>query len=148
MYAPNDALDAIAQGKTADEVENQRLEFKAQGRSRTDTADDLAEAAACFANASGGTVIVGVTDRTPGTDALVGTDLEPGFVRRRIFEKTQPNLDVVVRELIHSGERLLSIEVQEGLDVYVANGRAPKRRFEASCLSLTGADLMRLSDER
>lgn len=148
MLTPNDALNAICQGATADEVEHQWLDFKAQGRSRTDTVDDLAEAAACFANASGGTVVVGVADKMRGAEALTGTDLEPSFVRRRIFEKTQPNLDVIVRELTHSGRRLLSIDVQEGLDVYVANGKAPKRRFETSCLSLSGTDLMRLSDER
>jgi ATP-dependent DNA helicase RecG len=148
MLTTTDALGAIAKGATADEVEHQRLDFKTQGRSRSDAVDDLAEAAACFANASGGTVIVGVADRVRGAEAFVGTDLEAGFVRRRIFEKTQPNLDVVVRELTHSDKRLLSIEVQEGLDVYVANGKAPKRRFEASCLPLSGTDLMRLSDER
>ncbi|MGP6176288.1 RNA-binding domain-containing protein [Microbacterium sp. A196] len=148
MLTPNDALDAIAHGATADEVEHQRLDFKAQGRSRTDTMDDLAEAAACFANASGGTLVVGVADKTRGPDAFVGTDLEPGIVRRRIFEKTQPNLDVVVRTLTYSGKPLLAIDVQEGLDVYVANGKAPKRRFETSCLPLSGIDLMRLSDER
>lgn len=148
MSSPNDALDAIAQGATAEEVEHQWLDFKTQGRSRSDTVDDLAEAAACFANAAGGVVVVGVADKVRGATAFIGTDLESGFVRRRIFEKTQPNLDVVVRELPYSGKRLLLIEVQEGLDVYVANGKAPKRRFEASCLSLSGTDLMRLSDER
>lgn len=148
MSVPNRALEAIAGGATANEVEDQGLEFKAQGRSRSDTADDLAEAAACFANASGGTVLVGVADKVRGPTAVVGTDLEPGFVRRRIFEKTHPNLDVVVRELTYVGKRLLSIEVQEGLDVYVANGKAPRRRFEASCLPLSGTDLLRLSDER
>jgi ATP-dependent DNA helicase RecG len=148
MVTPTEALEAIAQGATADEVEHQQLDFKAQGRSRPDTADDLAEAAACFANASGGTLIVGVADRVRGSDAFLGTDLEAGFVRRRIFEKTQPNLDVSVEEISYSGKRLLSITVQEGLDVYVANGRAPKKRLETSCLPLSGTDLMRLSDER
>ncbi|WP_181833775.1 ATP-binding protein [Acidipropionibacterium virtanenii] len=113
-----------------------------------DTADDLAEAAACFANASGGTIIVGVADKVRGTEAFLGTDLEPGFVRRRVFERTQPNLDVMVREFNYAGKRLLLITVQEGLDVYVANGKAPRRRFEASCLPRSGIDLMRLSDER
>jgi len=148
MLSPNEALDAVAHGATADEVEHQQLDFKTAGRSRSDTADDLAEAAACFANAAGGTIVVGVADKVHGTEALIGTDLEASFVRRRIFEKTQPNLDVVVRELSFVGKRLLLIEVQEGLDVYVANGKAPKRRFETSCLSLSGTDLMRLSDER
>lgn len=147
MFSPN-TLDRIAQGATADELEDQQLDFKLQGRSRSDTADDLAEAAACFANASGGTVIVGVADNVRGKAALIGTDLETGFVRRRIFEKTQPNLDVVVREFTHTGKRLLAVEVQEGLDVYVANGKAAKRRFETSCMPMSGTDLMRLSDER
>src|ERR1700712_4885804 len=144
MISPNDALARIAEGATADELEHQNLDFKAQGRSRSDTADDLAEAAACFANASGGTVVVGVADKTRGVGAFIGTDLEAAFVRRRIFEKTQPNLDVVVRELTHSGKRLLHIEVQEGLDVYVANAKAAKRRLETSCMPLSGTDLMRL----
>lgn len=148
MLDPKSALDAITAGATADELEHQRLDFKAQGRSRSDTADDLAEAAACFANAAGGTVVVGVADKARGAAAFKGTDLEAAYIRRRIFEKTQPSLDVVVTELVHSGQRLLVIQVQEGLDVYVANGKAPKRRLEASCLPLSGNDLMRLSDER
>lgn len=148
MLSPKDALARIVRGTTADELEHQQLDFKVQGRSRSDTADDLAEAAACFANASGGTVVVGVSDKVRGEGALVGTDLETSFVRRRIFEKTQPNLDVVVKEIIYLGKRLLSIEVQEGLEVYVANAKAAKRRLETSCLPLSGTDLMRLSDER
>lgn len=148
MVSPNDALGQITQGATADEIEHQQLEFKVQGRSRSDTADDLAEAAACFANASGGTVIVGVADKVRGEGAFIGTDLETIFVRRRIFEKTQPNLDVVVKEITYAGKRFLAIEVQEGLDVYVANGKAAKRRLESSCMPLSGTDLMRLSDER
>lgn len=148
MFSPNEALGRVAQGATADELEHQQLDFKVQGRSRSDTADDLAEAAACFANASGGTVIVGVADKVRGAGAFVGTDLETSFVRRRIFEKTQPNLDVVVREITFGGKRILAVEVQEGLDVYVANGKAAKRRLETSCMPLSGTDLMRLSDER
>lgn len=83
-----------------------------------------------------------------GSAAFIGTDLETSFVRRRIFEKTQPNLDVVVKEISYSGKRLLAVEIQEGLDVYVANGKAAKRRLETSCIALSGTDLMRLSDER
>jgi ATP-dependent DNA helicase RecG len=148
MISANQALDKIVAGATANAVEHERLDFKAQGRSRDDIVKVLAEAAACFANASGGTLVLGVADRTPGVAAFQGTDLDPAWIRRRIFEVTQPNLDVLVKELIHSGKRLIEIVVQEGLDVYVASGKAPQRRFETSCLPLTGADLMRLSEER
>lgn len=148
MSTPHEALDRIVAGATADELEGPRLDFKVEGRSRSDTADDLAEAAACFANASGGVVIVGVADRVRGVDAIVGTALEPDFVRRRIYEKTQPSLDVHVEELVYAGKRLLQVQVQEGLDIHMASGKAPKRRIAASCMPLSATDLMRLTDER
>lgn len=34
ILTPNDALEAIADGATADELEHQQLDFKTQGRSR------------------------------------------------------------------------------------------------------------------
>lgn len=148
MLTPNEALDRIVAGKTANEMEHELLDFKRQGRSREETASILAEAAACFANASGGTIILGVADRTAGIGAIQGTDLDASWVRQRIYAKTQPALDVVVSELQFHGERLLAVTVQEGLDVYLAEGQAPKRRFEASCMPMSTTELARLSDER
>ena len=54
------ALGAIAAGKTPQEVESATLDFKEQGRSEGDTLKTIADAALCFANSSGGVVVVGV----------------------------------------------------------------------------------------
>jgi ATP-dependent DNA helicase RecG len=64
VTGPLDALARVVAGETAYSLESRTLDFKRQGRSRDDALKNLAEAAACFANASGGTLIVGsVTGR-------------------------------------------------------------------------------------
>lgn len=144
----NDALDKIVAGTRADKQEHQGLDFKRQGRSREETISILAATAACFANAAGGKIVVGVKDDEPGIGALVGTDLEPAWVRQRIYQKTKPGLDVIVKEFIYRGTRLLEITVQEGLDVYLADGQAPKRRLEDTCVPMSTGELARLHEER
>ena len=69
------ALEAIAAGKAPQEVESATLDFKEQGRSEGDTLKTIAEAALCFANSSGGVVVVGVADRGTGQAPLRGTTL-------------------------------------------------------------------------
>lgn len=43
----------------------------------------LADAAVCFANAEGGTIVVGVADSTAGPEAIVGTRLDAMLVKQR-----------------------------------------------------------------
>lgn len=62
------AVDHVLTGATADSVESGTLDFKRQGRSRDDAVRGLAETAACFANANGGVVVVGVRDRPGGPE--------------------------------------------------------------------------------
>jgi ATP-dependent DNA helicase RecG len=50
-------LDAVRAGRRPSELESMTLDFKTVGRSIGDTLKDLAEAAACFANAEGGKII-------------------------------------------------------------------------------------------
>src|SRR4030042_1306645 len=64
------ALEAIAAGKAPQEVESATLDFKEQGRSEGDTLKLIADAALCFANSSGGVVVVGVADRVSGQEAF------------------------------------------------------------------------------
>jgi ATP-dependent DNA helicase RecG len=49
------ALQQITDGTVPNTLESQTLEFKTVGRSRNDALKTLAESAACFANARGGT---------------------------------------------------------------------------------------------
>lgn len=149
MSKTDDALRRIVVGDAlARELEDESLDFKRAQRSRTDTANDMADAAICFANAGGGTIVLGVADAERGMDALLGTDIETAWLRRRIYEMTTPPLDVFVVERIESGVRLLEIGVQEGLDVHSIRQKMPTRRWMDSCLAMTPAEVGRLHEDR
>src|SRR6266545_7554946 len=107
------ALESIAAGKAPQEVESATLDFKEQGRSEGDTLKTIADAALCFANASGGVVVVGVADRGTGPDALRGTTLSADSVRKRVYELSKPPLTVDAWEETFRGVRLLFVSVPQ-----------------------------------
>lgn len=148
MLTTTQALERILDGASADEVESEGLDFKRPTSSKQDTAGNVADAAACFANARGGSVVVGIADGPRGPAAFVGTDIDAGWLRQRIYELTRPSLDARVQEVFLGSARLLEVVVQEGLDVYISRSGAPTRRFEKSCLPLSTTDMSRLHDER
>ncbi len=141
------ALAAIEAGRVAASVESRTLDFKRQGRSRDDTARDLAAAAACFANSIGGTVVVGVHDRTPGPGAFEGTDLDPDWLARRIYEVTDPPLIVCVETRTHCGVRLLEIRCPRSPEVHQVDGRAT-HRIGTSCERMSSAQIATVVAER
>jgi ATP-dependent DNA helicase RecG len=89
---------------SARKLESHTLDFKAPARNAKDTFANLTDAAVCFANAAGGTIVLGVADDVPGADAIVGTDLSAAAVRRAVYERTSPGLDVAVSD--HAGPSL------------------------------------------
>jgi ATP-dependent DNA helicase RecG len=124
------------------------LDFKRQGRSRNDAAKDLAVAAICFANSIGGTLVVGVHDRTPGPAAFEGTDLDPVWLVQRIYEVTQPALTVSAREHSVEGARLLILSVPRSPDIHQVDQRAP-HRIGTSCVPMTASQIAAaLADRR
>ncbi|HEX6074608.1 MAG TPA: ATP-binding protein, partial [Micromonosporaceae bacterium] len=141
------ALDAIRAGAIADRVESRRLDFKRQGRSREDTVRDLAAAAACFANADGGTLVVGVRDRVPGVAAIEGTDLDPVQVARRVYELTQPPLTVDTEFTTYAGKRLLLVAVPRSVEIHQVEGRAT-HRVGTSCEPMTATQIANAVGER
>jgi ATP-dependent DNA helicase RecG len=142
------ALRRLTRGTTARKLESHTLDFKAPSHAAKDTFANLTDAAVCFANGAGGTVVLGVADHVAGPTALVGTDLTAAAVRRAIYERTSPGLDVDVEEHSVDGRRLLVISVPEGLEVYgTARGQYSWRR-ETDCLPMTADDVGRLREER
>lgn len=102
------ALASILRGtRSADSLENQTLEFTTQKPSDKETCQDLAEAAVCFANSTGGRIVLGVADTKLGQEAFLGTSIRVDVVRARIHALTEPSLLVTVEELQHAGARLL-----------------------------------------
>ena len=142
------ALRRIRDGVAARKVESSVLDFKTPSAKLKDTLANLADAAVCFANAAGGTVVLGVADDVPGIAGIVGTELVAEGVRRGIYERTSPGLDVAVTAVEFEGARLLRIDVREGLEVYGTSiGRYSWRRG-TDCMPMTADDVGRLREER
>ena len=142
------ALAAIQAGATPRDFESQTLEFKEQGRSEGDTLKVIADAALCFANSSGGVVVVGVADQKGGTAALLGCSLELDAVRRRVWELSKPALTVDAWEERVGPARLVLVSVPQSPEIHSdPQGRAP-RRVGRDCLPMDPSEQMRLREDR
>ena len=132
---------------SARKLESHTLDFKAPARNAKDTFANLTDAAVCFANAAGGTIVLGVADDVPGADAMsYGLECRcgaTGGLRAHIA-----GLDVTVSDHAVDGRTLLVITVPEGLEVYgTARGQYSWRR-ETDCSPMTADDVGRLREER
>ena len=135
-------------GRAAADLENQTLEVKQDKRVPEDTERDIAEAAVCLANGSGGTIVVGISDRPGATGSLLGTGLAIDHLRQSVYASTSPGLLVEVQELVHRSARLLVVRVPEGLDVYADSKGRPYQRIGNQCQPMPVAEAARLREER
>lgn len=142
------ALRAILKGTRAADVESSTLDFKQETGTPKETNRNLAKAAVCFANAAGGTIVVGVDDTKSGTRALVGCTLDPAPLRARIYEITTPGVLVTCAELIFEGVRLLVIEVPEGVEIHTDSKGAARWRVEKQCLPMSSQDQLQTRERR
>ncbi|HEX7000792.1 MAG TPA: RNA-binding domain-containing protein [Trueperaceae bacterium] len=128
-------MGPILAGARADDVESEVLDFKAERDNLKSTLDLIADAVVCFANAHGGTIVVGVSDKIAGPAAISGVsaNLTVRSVVSGVFERTRPGLSVPVQEHIVIGRRVLEITVPVGATLY-ANARGTvTRRIGTSC---------------
>ena len=139
------SLQAILEGAKPSDLEDDNLDFKRSGGE--DQYRRLARAAACFANASGGKIVVGVHDKRVGRAALVGTDLDPDQVKSQIYALTQPGLLVSCKEFRYDDVRLLIVNVLEGVETYSDDQGATSRRVGSQCLRMSAQDQL-LAHER
>jgi len=141
-------LDAVWNGARAADLESMTLDFKTVGRSIGDSLKDLAEAAGCFANAQGGSIVVGVQDSVAGPLAFVGSPLDQTRTVGRIYELTEPGLIVIAETVSYHGTELTVITVPWSPDVHQVAGRATER-VGASCRPMSAARIATvLSDRR
>lgn len=137
MPSIEETLARIGHGEPASVFESQTLEFKRPGRSAKETLELLADATVCFANAQGGTIVLGIDDKaTTRQSALVGAEpaLSLDAVRRGIFDRTRPNLTVSAEEHTVDGVRLLELTVVEGIELYSNAKGLATRRLGSDCL--------------
>lgn len=141
-------LKKILAGTAAAKCETETLDFKQAKPNLKEAFQDLAEACVCFANASGGTVIVGVVDNKSGEDAFTGCDMDASVLRSKVHQLTMPSLLVDVREVEFAGKRLLEIIIPEGLEVYSTAKGYTYQRINTDCLPMRPLDVTRLAEER
>jgi ATP-dependent DNA helicase RecG len=129
-------LKRVAAPQPASFFESQILDFKEAKRSTKETLAMVADAAVCFANADGGSIVIGVNDRaTARSQALVGAPpaLTVEVVRRGIFDRTAPNLTTFAYELEEEGVRLLVVDVPAGLQPHANTAGLATRRLGKEC---------------
>ena len=166
--AVNAALDRLAGGASVEEIEGQLIDCKEllgsvardgtrlssttlSPSAKDDAARQLATEVACLAHGGGGALLVGVRDDRRGSDALVGTDLDPDWLRLRIHELTIPSLTVAINAVEVPGVELamgpvLVVQVPPAVELHgVARGdgtgdRPHRWRVGRACLPMSTAD--------
>lgn len=158
------ALRRILGGAVVDDVESRTFDCKedkstrgpggarAPGATRHEgAAKVLAEAVACFANSEGGAILLGVDDKKAGDEALTGTALDAEWLRKRIWDLTDPHLVVDVQEITEEAAgtpvRLLLIVVQQSLDLHKADRRF-KHRLNTDCVDMPPEAQRRALEDR
>ena len=140
------ALSRISEGRLAADLESETLDFKEDERSPRETMKLMAEAAACFANADGGVVVLGVRDQAAGAAALVGTEFDAHSIKQGIHANTEPSLLVDVLTFSCQGVELVAVTVPAGVELHADTSGRIKHRVGTSCLAMTPRmqDLRRL----
>jgi ATP-dependent DNA helicase RecG len=94
----------------------------------------------CFANADGGTIVLGVNDKaTTRAQALVGADSGYSLevVRLGIFERTSPHLTTFAYEVEKEDVRILVVEVPPGVLLHANSAGRATRRVGKTCQPFT-----------
>lgn len=141
-------LDRIYEGATAASLESGQLDFKQEPPSKPEAIRTLVEAAVCFANAAGGTVVMGIADRESGPQAFKGCGLDPQVVQRRVHDLTEPPLMVGARALEYAGTVLLVMDVFQSFEIHADKQGRASHRIGSDCVPMTPQDHRRLREER
>lgn len=129
---------AIEQGADASSLEHQTLDFKSPDANLKTTLRVLTDAVVCFANADGGTIVVGVHDRGGSASIVgVGADLSTEVVRRGIFDRTRPQLTVMAERERRGNADLLIVTVPPSVVPCATSDGTASRRLDRECRPFT-----------
>ena len=145
--AVDQAIERIIAGATGDECETSSLDFKQDANGSNPLEVVITRAAICFANAAGGSIVIGVSDKARGQAALLGTLVDADALRQRVLELSKPPLMTEV-EVRSYPTRLLVVRVQSGSTVYANTQGQSWQRVGKNCIPLQPHDIARLSQER
>lgn len=134
------ALGAVGDGVAAGALETQTLDFKSVTDSIKTTYQMVAEALVCFANADGGTVVLGVDDKaTSRVDALQGVPSRYTVegLRKGVFDRSRPPITPFVGEHLVDGVRIVLLSVPPGVMPHSTAAGLATRRLGKECLPFT-----------
>lgn len=144
----DDVLTRVHEGARAADLESEALDFKRQPDSKDDAIKRLVDAAVCFANSAGGTLVMGVADAIGGPEAFLGCDLDPVVVQRRLYDLITPALTVGARAIESHGSRLLVLDVLQSFEIHADRQGRSSQRVGTDCVPLSPEDHRRLREER
>jgi ATP-dependent DNA helicase RecG len=139
--------------RTADELEDQDLDFKRwPQRSIQEAVDLVVQMAVCMANGGGGTIVFGVADRELGrAQAIRGVppEIDVNRLRKAVYDQTDPKITPVFEELrVPEGSgRLLVMQVHPGMPPYTDTAGRGTIRIGKDCQPLTGTLRRRIAVE-
>lgn len=143
--------------KTGDSVEGQLLELKEDPAVHMDhraadakLVEILVDEIVCLANGDGGEkhLIIGVAEKKHGPEAFTGSSRDVQWLRKRIFDRTRPNLTVEASTFYFHDVPLVWIRVPEALALYTRTDGAAQRRVGTSCEVLNEEQRRELSWRR
>lgn len=143
-----DQLDRL-DGEPADSLESETLEFKSwhrTGSARKSQVREIRETVVAFANARGGLLVLGVTDRKrTRAEAIRGVgSLDANGLRRDIYDGTEPHILVEIHELQEPEGRLLVIRVPPGMPPHTTADGVARIRLGKESKPLTGSNIANL----
>ncbi len=133
-------------GEPADALESEHLEFKsgnARGPKVRNQSRSIRESVVAFANAGGGTLVLGVADgKRTRSSAIVGVGrITPSDVKRDIYDGTDPHITVDIEEITEPEGRLMVIRVPRSNNLHTTTDGVAKIRVGKESKSLTGSNL-------
>lgn len=140
-------------GSPADALESDHLEFKSWAPAPDDRkrrVRALRESVVAMANASGGTIVLGVADRkSTRAEAIHGVgDLDGDLLRRDIYDGTDPHILVDLESLEVPEGRLLALRVPRGIPPHTTTDGVARIRVGKESKPLTGSHLALLASTR
>jgi ATP-dependent DNA helicase RecG len=152
-------LAGLEAGGEADDFEGAVLDCKEDSRSRPQpsrgsaprdpndhVARMVADAVACFANANGGVVVLGIQDHLAGLSAINGTPIDEWWLVNRIRQLIGHAVQIEALET--HGHRILTIYTDASPTPVTDTSHRYRRRQGRDCQEMTGAELGAFSISR
>lgn len=151
------ALEQIIAGSVAQSFESESLDFKEdpavhehQRNPDAKFVQMIIEQCICMVNGDAPVshVVIGVSDRKSGSEAITGCDRDTDWIESKVFNSTKPNLTVEAFQFFFEDQPLVWIRIPRGLTLYTDTRGGATRRVEDKCRPLSEEERRAITAER